>query len=249
MLTTVLALSDLAREGIANHGSYRFADHVYQGEASGRLIVGRYLDSAFLRLPAARAFRRRYVHARDAMAAAVRRRASAGPIRILTVPCGIPRDAVGMAHALAREAPALLDRVEYVGMDIDPGALHDADRFAHGSPLAAVTFHQGNALERREYPAGRFHMVSSTGLGEFLDDAELETLFANVYDVLEPGGTFYTSATASDPCSAFLLRIIDLDTNYRPRAHLESILGTLPWSHVRYVIDPTGLQTFATAVK
>jgi len=247
MLNTLLALSDLAREGIANRGSYRFADHLYKGEASGRLVVGRYLDAAFLQLPAARAFRQRYLHARDAMAAAVRAGAARGPVRILTVPCGIPRDALEMAQALDRESPGLLDRVEYVGMDIDPEALRVAGRFAEGSPLGTVTFHQGDALDRSQYPAGRFHMVSSTGLGEFLDDAELGTLFAHVYDVLEPGGTFYTSATAIDPFSALLLRVIELETTYRPRAHLESILGTLPWRDVTYVVDPSGLQTFAVA--
>ena len=248
-LIAVLALSDLAREGIANRGSFRFADHLYKAAPSGRLVVGRYLDAIFLRLPAASAFRRRYLHAREAIEAAVRARAAAGPVRILTVPCGIPRDAVEMAQALDRESSALVERVEYVGMDIDPEALRVAAAFADGSPFGSMAFHQGDALQRRQYPAGRFHLVSSTGLGEFLDDSQLEALFANVYDVLEPGGTFYTSATASDPVSAPLLRAIKLDTHYRRQPQLEALLGRLPWRQVKYVVDRTGLQTFVTAVK
>jgi SAM-dependent methyltransferase len=242
-------LSDLAREGIANRGSFRFADHLYRGESSGRLVVGRCLDALFLRLPAASAFRRRYLHAREVIGSVVRASAAAGPVRILTVPCGIPRDAIEMAYALNRECPSLLDQVHYVGMDIDPEALRVAAQFAHGAPLTSVSFHQGDALQRRHYPAGRFHIVSSTGLAEFLDDTQLEALFANVYDVLEPGGTFYTSATASDPFSDLLLRIIDLPTRYRPHAHLDTILGRFPWRRVTYLVDRTGLQTFATAVK
>ena len=32
----LMRTSDLAREGIENSGSFRFADHVYRNEASGR---------------------------------------------------------------------------------------------------------------------------------------------------------------------------------------------------------------------
>jgi hypothetical protein len=247
-LLAPLALSDLAREGIANRGSFRFADHLYKNEPSGRLIVGRWLDRLFLRLPAAAAFRRRYLHARDAIGAVVRAKAVTGPVRVLTVPCGIPRDVVEMARALARESPGLVEQVEYAGMDIDPAALDIAERFAHGSVLRC-SFHQGDALRRDAYPAGRFDVVSSTGLAEFLDDEQLATLYRNVYDVLERGGTFYTSATASDPLSALLLRAIDLPTHYRPQPHLATIVSRLPWRQVTYIVDRTGLQTFVRAVK
>jgi SAM-dependent methyltransferase len=245
----LLALSDLAREGIANQGSYRFADHLYKGAPSGRFFIGYCMDSVFLRLPAASAFRRRYLKARDAIANGVRERASLGKVRVLTIPCGIPRDAVEMAELLTRDAPSLLDRVEYVGMDIDPEALRVAAQFTEGRALRSPVFHRGDALVRDEYPAGRFHVVSSTGLTEFLDDDRVEQLFRNVYAVLEPGGTFYTSASARDPLSALLLRIIDLPTQYRSKQQLESILGRLPWRQITYTVDPSGFQTFVTAEK
>src|SRR5918993_1459024 len=35
----LMRTSDLAREGIENSGSYRFADHVYRNEASGRFGI------------------------------------------------------------------------------------------------------------------------------------------------------------------------------------------------------------------
>ncbi|MGB2715935.1 MAG: class I SAM-dependent methyltransferase [Vicinamibacterales bacterium] len=248
-LAPFLALSDLASEGMANGGSFRFADHLYKGEPSGRLLVGYCLDSVFMWMPAAAAFRRRYLHARDAIALVIRARAPEGPVRVLTVPCGIPRDIVEAVDILTREAPILLDRVEYVGMDIDPAALGVAQEFAAGSPLRAMTFHQGNALKRADYPRGRFHVISSTGLTEFLDDREVEELFGNVYEALEPGGTFYTSASATDPLATRLLDAIDLRARYRSQLEIGSIIGRRPWQHVTYVVDPTGLQTFVTAVK
>ena len=248
-LLALLSLSDLGREGIANRGSFRFADHLYHAGPSGRGAVGHALDALLLKLPAARAFRRRYVHARDTMAAAVRACPAGSPIRVLTVPCGIPRDVMDMGDVIARESPALLDRVEYVGMDIDPEALRVAAAFASGRRLVRTTFHRGDALDRRQYPAGRFHVASSTGLGEFLDDEQLGRLYGNVFDMLEKGGTFYTSATAPEPLSALLLRAIDLPTTYRTREQLGETLERFPWRRVQYAVDPTGLQTFATAVK
>src|SRR5688572_18490164 len=55
----LLRQSDLAREGIANSGSYRFADHLYANCASGIGWFGRWLDARLLNLPAARAMRAR----------------------------------------------------------------------------------------------------------------------------------------------------------------------------------------------
>lgn len=245
----LLALSDLASEGMANGGSFRFADHLYKAEPSGRFLVGYCLDSVFMRLPAAAAFRRRYLYARDALSLAIRSVTPGERVRLLTIPCGIPRDVVEAAQIVARDNPELLDRVEYVGMDIDPVALQVARQFSIGSPLKAVTFHQGNALKGGDYPQGRFHFVSSTGLTEFLDDRDVATVFENVYEVLEPGGTFYTSASASDPVSARLLGLINLRAIYRSQSDVASMVERLPWQRVTYRVDPTGLQTFVTAFK
>jgi SAM-dependent methyltransferase len=248
-MRALLTLSDLAAEGMANGGSFRFADHLYKAEPSGRFLVGYWLDSVFMRLPAAVAFRRRYLHARDGVSVAIRSRPRGSTVRLLTIPCGIPRDIVEAADLVHRENAALLDGVEYVGMDIDPAALDVARRFSAGSPLRTLTFHQGNALKREEYPAGRFHFVSSTGLTEFLDDRDVRTLFANVYDALEPGGTFYTSASASDPVSIRLLEIVNLLARYRSQSEIAALVESLPWHSVSYVADSTGLQTFVTATK
>ena len=240
-------LSDLAREGITNSGSYTFADHLYRSEAVGRLVVGRWLDAALMRMPAGRAFRRRYIRARDAMHAAVCAWPAAAPVRVLTVPCGIPRDVVEMAATIERDDPAR--RIHYVGMDIDPQALRAARAFVAGSALPTAEFHCGDALRREHYPSGRFHVASSTGLGEFLDDADLETLCRNVFDVLEPGGTFFISATARDRGSDLLLRMIELETHYRSQRELEAIVKRLPWRRLTFVVDATGLQSYATLMK
>ena len=115
--------------------------------------------------------------------------------------------------------------------------------------IPSVHYHLGDALSRDDYPKVKFHVVVSTGLGEFLRDDELAKFYAHVYDVMESGATFYTSATARDHRSDALLRIAEILTNYRGPGELESILRSVPWKRLVLVRDPTGFQTFATAIK
>lgn len=246
----LLRLSDLAREGIEHSGSYRFADHIYVGKASGRTPLGRWLDARLLAMPAARAFRRRCDNAQAVVRQALESRPEgAGPLRVLAVPCGIPRDLVELSRSLASTRPELLGRLEYHGMDLDPEVIDLATRLTRSCGLRSVRFGQGDAMSRADYPAGTFHVVLSTGLGEFLDDDELGTFYGHVYHALEPGGVFYTSAAARDARSDVLLQMVELITRYRRAEQLERILRQLPWRALSLTRDETGLQTFATAIR
>ncbi|MGH9360942.1 MAG: methyltransferase [Thermoanaerobaculia bacterium] len=246
----LLNLSDLGREGIANSGSFRFADHIYVGKPSGRTQLGVWLDRRFLALPAAQAFRRRYLKAQGEIQRALEAfPPEVEPLRLLAVPCGIPRDLAELAARLEREAPDLLRRLAYTGMDLDPELLAVAREFSRGLPLRALDFHLGNALLAEQYPPGPFHAVVSTGLGEFLSTTDLRRFYRNVHEILAPGGTFYTSATRKEGRSDALMRAFELITQYRSVDELDTILSELPWSRLTLVTDETGLQTFARAVK
>src|SRR6058998_2761866 len=67
----LLTTSDLAREGIRNSGSFRFADHVYRNEPSGRYGVGRVVDRVLLGLRGARSMRSRFLHSRRELMRAI----------------------------------------------------------------------------------------------------------------------------------------------------------------------------------
>jgi len=108
-------------------------------------------------------------------------------LRLLAIPCGLPRDLTELAEILARENPALLARLEYHGMDIDPELLAKAQDFTHNCVIPR-TFHLGNALLRESFPSGPFHAIVSTGLNEFLDDSQIAEFFRNIYEALAPGG-------------------------------------------------------------
>ena len=246
----LLRLSDLAREGIEHSGSFRFADHIYRGQPSGRTPIGRWLDAQLLAMPAARAFRRRYERAADVICAAAERHPLMGdPLRVLAVPCGLPRDIVDVSAKLAATNPRALERVEYHGLDIDPRVIEQARAMTFERGLGATHFHLGNALTAGDYPSGRFDLVVSTGLGDFLGDADLETFYRLVRRALVPGGTFYTSASDRDQRSDILMRMAELIPHYRSARDVERIFQRLGWSRVEICRDPTGLQSFVVAVK
>jgi SAM-dependent methyltransferase len=246
----LLRLSDLAREGIEHSGSCRFADHIYRARPSGRTAVGRWLDGRLLAMPAARAFRRRYQMAADLLeGSALRRPAAAGPLRVLAVPCGLPRDVVDAASRLAMTDPAALERIEYHGLDIDPDVIAQAGRMLCRRGLGSAQCHVGNAFNPGHYPAGPFHIVISAGLGDFLDDHDLEVLYRLVHRVLAPGGTFFTSASARDRRSDVLLRLAEIVPHYREASDVEQIVRRFAWTRVEIATDESGLQTFVTAVK
>lgn len=97
-------LSDLGREGIENSGSYRFADHIYRNQPSG---AGRWAAGSMRMLasPPCQAFRRRCLRCIDEMRRALESfPASEKPLRVLAIPCGLPRDLTDLAEVLRQDA-------------------------------------------------------------------------------------------------------------------------------------------------
>ena len=249
----LLRLSDFGREGMEHSGSYRFADHMYRGVPSGRGFLGRWIDSILLKLPATRSMRQRCFKSRDAMLHAFTAHCAAHvseQFRVLSVPCGLPRDVRDVAAHLALEDPRALARIEYTGIDLDPEVIGAAHSFLAGSAIDKPNLRVGNALDASAYPPAPQHFIASTGLGEFLQDEELARFYANVFEALAPGGTFFTSAaSASGRGTTALLEAFELNAHYRTSADIERFLATQPWESVEITRDAIGLQTFVHARK
>ncbi|MFT4548253.1 MAG: SAM-dependent methyltransferase [Verrucomicrobiales bacterium] len=113
----------------------------------------------------------------------------------------------------------------------------------------SVLLRRGDALEAEIFARGMVDVVISTGLGEFLGEAELACLYANVQQALRPGGVFYISATGLEPRSEALLRAMELETNYRDWAALERVFAVAAprWQSIEIEVDESGLQTFVRA--
>ena len=253
----LMRTSDLAREGIENSGSYRFADHVYRNEASGRYGIGRALDAILLRMRGARSMRNRYYHVQHEILAAARAfeaqrgHAASGDseagFRVLSVPCGIARDLVHVARKLAGDLPAVHARATFFGLDLDPEPL------ALSRELAAdderFVFARGDAMDAQAFPQN-LDVIASTGLGEFLDDELLVRLYTNCYQRLRHGGVFVTSSMQPDPVADYLMRqLAELHTHYRRGDELIRWLHAAGFHEVTARQDDIGLQTLVVARK
>jgi SAM-dependent methyltransferase len=242
-----LRLSDLGREGIENSGSYRFADHIYRNQPSGRGWIGRWIDARLLAMPAARSFRNRYLAAGETLAGCLLARRGQ-PLDVLSVPCGLPRDlALGARLARTRQ-PSALRMVTFHGLDLDADVLARATAFAAEAGLPNFSTHHGDALARAAYPAS-VDFISCTGFGEFLDDRRLDTLYGIFFDVLRPGGMLVTTGMRRYWASDYLLRLAELEPHYRSGAELDRLVRRLPFRSVDSRPDAVGLQTIVVAVK
>lgn len=240
--------SDLAREGMDNSGSFRFADHIYRGKPGGRYVVGWLLDALFLALPAARSMRERYLHSRFHVAAELRRGTVTGEgVRILSVPCGIARDLVGGASDAWLGTLHPVTTARLIGMDLDPESLA-LSRALAGSGTT-FEFVEGDALVVSSYPRN-LDLVVTTGLGEFLDDDDLARFYAACFSALRPGGRFVTSGMSRSKLADRLLReLAELHTRYRGADALTAALADAGFTDIQVEPDRYGLQWLATAVR
>ena len=248
LLHWLVRRSFLAREGIENSGSFRFADHVYRNQPEGDGIGGRLIDRILLNLPATRTMRRRCLRSKIEMLSALNNNeASLSTFRVLTVPCGIPRDVGEFIETVADSSPTR--SLEYYGMDLDPVVLKAAAEHLTSRKIDHFRLVCGDALIAEDYPQTQFDFVASTGLGEFLTDERLQTLYFNIHRILRPGGIFYTSALDREPISEWLMRPFELQAHYRSETRLRQILAGLPWQKAKLEPDESGRQTYIVALK
>jgi SAM-dependent methyltransferase len=243
-LYRLLTTSDLAAEAVAGSGSWRFADHIYRNHASGRRLVGRVIDFVLLRVRPARAFRTRYRFTRDGVIRALRAGASGSGAKILSVPCGFPRE---LLEAAAAETPG--PGCTLYGIDLDPEPLAAGRRAAEEAGVSdAFEFLAADAMDASKYPHD-LDLIVSTGFGEFLSDDLLGSFLRICRDKLHPAGTLLITATDRHVMSDFLLKEVELHTHYRSAERLRHLLAEAGFSTIEVARDPTGLQAHATATK
>jgi SAM-dependent methyltransferase len=243
----LLRTSDLAREGFENSGSYRFADHIYRNEPSGSYGIGRWFDKRMLRMRAVESFRSRFFMARDELFEFLRERSKdLASLDVLSVPCGIPREFVAAVEKF-RGTGGVTTGIRFHVLDLDDDVLRQAETFAgqHGIALIA---HHGDALDTRTY-ACEFDFITSTGLGEFLDDQQLAKLYSAFHRVLRPGGVMVTSAMRRLRFSDYLLRLAELHVQYRSADDLAAMARRAGFLRLATSTDRHGIQGFLKATK
>jgi len=243
----LLRTSDLAREGFENSGSYGFADHIYKNRASGTYGVGRWLDHLLLGMRAVRAFRVRFFRARDELSAFLRQRVQNGQqVHVLSVPCGIPRELVEAAKTCRNQGIPLAN-VRFHGVDLDCQLLQNAVAFAAESGITLLP-HPGDALDIATYQ-GKYDFITSTGFGEFLDNAQLTQFYSILREVLRPDGVFVTSSMRRTRMAGYLLDLAELRVHYRLADEIAALARTAGFADVATSHDESGIQAFLKATQ
>jgi SAM-dependent methyltransferase len=243
----LLTTSDLAREGIRNSGSFRFADHIYRNEPSGRFGFGRMLDRVLLKLKGARSMRSRFLHSRLEILRAIENGAADRDTTVVSIPCGIARDLFDVAETVRRSDPGRYERTRFIGIDIDAEPLALSRDLTRGH--ACFDFLCADALQPRTIPHN-VDVIVSLGFGEFLADGILYDFYRRCLSALRPGGRFITSAMSRDRISDYLAReLAELHTHYRTTGQLRALLTSAGFVKVRTSHDTVGLQTLAVAEK
>jgi hypothetical protein len=241
----MLRRSDLAREGLDNGGSFRFADHIYRSVPSGRGAFGHWLDAQLLALPAVRSFRNRYFTAVSELLAFLERNAGK-EINVLSVPSGIPRELLDVADHF-RANGGSLSNIHFHVLDLDSGVLGEAERVAHEQGME-LQLHHGDAFDVSAY-AGEFDYITCTGFGEFLNDIQFVQLMSVFHRQCRPGGGLFTSAMRRRRFSDYLLRLAELNIHYRSSADLEKFVARAGFKSIETWTDEHGIQRFLRACK
>lgn len=243
--------SYLAKEAVQNSGSYFLADHIYRGVPEGSFLFGKLIDYLFLSLPSAKSFRNRYLYSKKELLTYIKTRLkSKDNLKIVSIPCGIPRDLIDVCNVITTNGLLRNKKVSFIGMDLDSKALLEARREAVRNKIVNhFEFIKGDAFNLDHYPKD-VDVIVSTGLGEFLDDKQLNQFYSLVHKVLNKDGVFITSAIEKHKLSDFLLRELgEIYTNYRSRDEIRSIISKIGYSDLKLYIDQYKLQTMVIARK
>lgn len=236
----LLTTSDLAREGIHHSGSYRFADHIYQGKPKGRHGIGKLLDYIFLNLPSAKAFQYRYHRVKEHLHKKVSENDN-NPIKILYVPPGLAREYFEVDEELKRLGKST-QHIHFHGLDLD-AELVDLLNERGDATYSNMNFFVGDALDNKYY-ADKYHLVLSTGFLDFLPYEEARLFFSLVYNALEPGGEFITSGMQPHKLSDYLMReFAELHTVYRSKDELIALATEAGFKDIEAETHKNGLQT------
>jgi hypothetical protein len=171
-------------------------DRIYADEPSGRGWLGRRLDRYLLDLPVHRAVRDRFAFVTRRLTEALQELLAqgAGPVTVLSVPCGLGRD-LGVVHGRLRDLDAgATRRLRLYGIDLDyEGRVLDEARRRAQAAGVTVRLVQANILAEATWAwlradAGPLSVVSCIGLAPWLAPDELRGLLATFAAHLRPEG-------------------------------------------------------------
>lgn len=232
-------------------GDSRTIEWIYSGEAGGASRVGRLVDQAFLREPAAQAVRNRRQLMADEIRAVLRKHPDQA-VRVTSLACGPAVELFDVFDGM--EHPR---RLQVTLLDMDPKALASLQqRVTQRGLQRCVTLKQTNLIHlatgRDCLELAPQHLIYSVGLIDYLDDRLVRLLLNLVHRHLLPGGACIVGNFRPRHSSQALMDVVlDWKLNYRTALQLNSLFRrsafTAPCDEI--FTEPAGVNLFAKGVR
>ncbi len=194
-------------------GGFLPLEMIYDNQPIGDTLIQRLADRYYLNGALCRGARVRLQQATHWLRQQIEDRLSRQEsVSVLSLASGGARDVIA-----AVAGASWADRVQYLGVDIDPEAV----KYAHERALAAglngqFRFELGNALRPPRAWENRFDIVTSLGLFDYLRDSTAVRLLDRIHALLRPGGTLLFGMVTSNPNQRFFEDYMNWKMIYRP---------------------------------
>ncbi len=204
----LLFLSDFGQDLIQRKYDAFTTDRAYENRASGRFLVGKWVDWLVQRQALHEALRQRLqivVPELVRLAAEFEKQGKA-PARVVSGPCGLARDLI-LAAKMIGEKGSSSGQVEYWGVDLDfssetlPEASRRAKDAAVELQLIRADLLDSTSLVEA-FADKPIHVFNCIGLTPWLDLDDVERLFSTVRSLMEPGGAMIVDMFHTSPQSS-----------------------------------------------
>jgi SAM-dependent methyltransferase len=233
-------------------GDFLMMEMIYRNQPRGDGKFGALADGWLLKSVPAEAVRgRRKLLAEQLEFLSSRRKQREGSIRIMDLACGSCRD---LFDFLGRCDYS--EKIEALCVDIDPDALHYANREVNVvSHRAALRFMNENLVRwslgrvRHDFPPQ--DIIYSAGLTDYLDRRIVVRLITRCYEQLKPGGVLVIgNFSPNNPNRAFMDHIVSWRLIYRDETELRELFAESPFGgNIDLVSEEQQVNLFAVATK
>jgi alpha-beta hydrolase superfamily lysophospholipase len=254
-----LRLGGLVSDGIAlghrtGFDSGSTLDYVYRNTPSGRTVLGRMADKAYLESIGWRGIRRRKQHVEELVRLAAARLAAEGrPVRIMDIAAGHGRYVLEALETGQMPRPESILLRDWSDLNVEAGTALIRDK-----GLADIArFERGDAFDRASLaavaPRPTLGLVS--GLYElFADNRMVGASLAGMADAIEPGGFLVYTGQPWHPQLEMIARALTSHRGgaawvmrRRTQGEMDQLVAAAGFDKIDQRIDPWGIFTVSLA--
>ena len=254
LLRPIVFGSRLGRKVIFGHvGRGSFVDYVYKSKGSGYTRLGALVDAVLLRLPAAKATRRKMEQICGMLQDEIERNLKANRMtKIVDIGSGPARYLVEVTRGKRKE------ELQAICLDIDKTSLKYGRRIGKDCP---VEYRFGDLKKMVHYRrlseriGWRPNIAVVATSFDFVDDGAVRKSLEEIYKCLEPGGILLVVSQADNPSRSLLENLTlfhkrqNLLTRYRKPPVIKRWMTEAGFKNISIRLDKWGMYSFCRGVK